>query len=428
MNVYDSNKIEDLLTNSGYLKSSNTQDADILIFYTCNVREKAVHKLLSDIGRLKTQNTKIIAVGGCIAQSEGRQLFSKIPVVNISFGPQTYHRLPQYIEEVLSGKRKRIIDGTFYKMDKFTECPKKINVNFSEHVAIQEGCDNYCTYCIVPYTRGREYSRPVKDILDEVKYLLDNGAEEIVLWGQNVNSYHGDAPYITIGQPKATWRIERLLQEVALLPGLRRLRYSTSHPKDFTLELMKVHAETPVLVPFTHIPVQSGSDKILKQMNRGYTATEYLAKLEKFREICPNIQFSSDFIVGFPGETDEDFRDTIRLTKRAKYTISFSFKYSPRSGTPAAKFPNQISEIVKEQRLAVLQKVLIEEQKKFNMSLVGKIQEVLFHKVGKHANQYIGKNVYNQSVVIKSKENMIGEFKNVLIKSAEENCVIGEIA
>lgn len=427
MNVYDSNKISDLLTMAGYTHTLNPKDADIIIFYTCNVREKAVHKLLSDIGRLKTSNTKIIAVGGCIAQSEGKHLFSRIPMVNISFGPQTYHKLPQYIEEVLSGKQRRIIDGTFYMMNKFTECPRKINVNFSEHVAIQEGCDNFCTYCIVPYTRGREYSRPVKDILAEVKYLLDNGAEEIVLWGQNVNSYHGEAPYITIGQPKATWRIGRLLQEVALLPGLRRLRYSTSHPKDFNLELMKVHADTPLLVPFTHIPVQSGSDKILKQMNRGYTSAEYLAKLEQFREICPNIQFSSDFIVGFPGETDEDFNDTLRLAERAKYTISFSFKYSPRTGTPAAKMPNQISDDVKEQRLASLQKVLIEEQIKFNKALVGKTQEVLFYKCGKRTNQYIGKNIYNQSVVVEYNENLIGKFRNVLIKSAEENCVIGEL-
>lgn len=428
MNVYDSDKIVDLLILNGYTRTLNPHNADILIFYTCNVREKAVHKLLSDIGRLKSPNTKVIAIGGCIAQSEGKGLFSRIPMLNISFGPQTYHKLPQYLDDVFNNKRNRIIDSEFYKMDKFIKCPRKINVTFTENVAIQEGCNNFCTYCIVPYTRGREYSRPVKDIIDEVKYLLNNGAEEIVLWGQNVNSYHGEAPYITIGKPKATWRIERLLQEISLLPGLRRLRYSTSHPKDFTLELMKVHTEIPVLVPFTHMPVQSGSDKILRQMNRGYTSHEYLLKLDKFRDICPSIQFSSDFIVGFPGETDEDFQDTLRLVERAKYTISFSFKYSPRPGTPASKMPNQIPNVVKEQRLAILQKLLAEDQMKFNMALVGKTQEILFYKRGKHTNQYIGKNVYNQSVVVESDENLMGKFKNVLIKSAEENCVIGEIS
>ena len=427
MNVYDSDKMANLLVARGYTQVLNPHDADILIFYTCNVREKAVHKLLSDIGRLKTVNAKVIAVGGCIAQAEGKRLFERSPSINISFGPQTYHKLPEYIESILKGERKRIIDDTFYKMDKFNICPKKKNVSFSEHIAIQEGCDNFCTYCIVPYTRGREYSRPVKDILNEAKWLLDNGAQEIVLWGQNVNSYNGEAPYITIGQPKSTWRIERLLQEVSQLPGLRRLRYSTSHPKDSNEELMRVHNEISVLVPFTHIPVQSGSDKILKQMNRGYTSAEYLSKLDRFREICPSIQFSSDFIVGFPGETDEDFKDTLRLVEKAKYTISFSFKYSPRSGTPAAKMRDQVPEKVKEQRLEILQDTLLRDQITFNKALIGKTQEILFYKKGKHSKQYIGKNVYMQSVVVENGDDLIGKFRNVLIKSAEENCVIGQV-
>lgn len=427
MNVYDSNKMADLLVSKGYTQVLNPYDADVLIFYTCNVREKAVHKLLSDIGRLKFVNAKVIAVGGCIAQSEGKRLFERAPSINISFGPQTYHKLPEYIDKVLKGERERIIDSTFYKMDKFLSCPKKRNVSISEHIAIQEGCDNFCTYCIVPYTRGREYSRPVKDILEEAKWLLDNGAQELVLWGQNVNSYHGEAPYITIGHHKATWRIEQLLQAVAQLPGIRRLRYSTSHPKDFNEALMHVHNEIPLLVPFTHIPVQSGSDRILKQMNRGYTSAEYLYKLNKFREICPAIQFSSDFIVGFPGETEEDFKDTLRLVEQAKYTISYSFKYSPRSGTPAAKMLDQVPEKIKEQRLKILQDTLLRDQITFNKALVDKTQEVLFYKKGKRVKQYIGKNVYMQSVVVESEKDLIGKFKDVLIKSAEENCVIGQV-
>lgn len=426
MNVYDSKRIIDTLTKSGFEPVDDSKDADILIFYTCNIREKAAQRLFSNIGFLKTKITKVIAVGGCVAQAEKDLIFNH-KGINISFGPQTYHRLPEHINAVLKGKKDKILDLEFDQEQKFSCLPKREKVSYSEFVTIQEGCDNFCTYCVVPYTRGREYSRPVKDIITEIKELLANGAKEITLIGQNVNSYHGEAPYITIGNSQNTWRIERLIQEIAELDGLKRLRYTTSHPKDFTTELMKVHANTPVLVPFVHIPVQSGDDRILKLMNRGHTAQEYLDKLSKFRDICPNIQFSSDFIVGFPTETDEEFENTVKLVQEAKYTISYSFKYSRRKNTPADKMTGQVSEDIKEKRLDILQKTLLKDQIYFNKSLLGKTQEILFDRIGRKEKQYIGKNVFLQSVIVESDENLIGQFRNVKIDFAGDNSVKGKI-
>lgn len=426
MNVYDSKRIIDTLVKSGFEYVGDSRNADILIFYTCNIREKAAQRLFSNIGFLKTSKTKVIAVGGCVAQAE-KELIFKHKGINISFGPQTYHRLPDHINDVLNGKQDRILDLAFDQDKKFNCLPKREKVSYSEFVTIQEGCDNFCTYCVVPYTRGREYSRPVKDIITEIKELLANGAKEITLIGQNVNSYHGEAPYITVGNSNNTWRIERLIQEIAELDGLKRLRYTTSHPKDFTTELMKVHATTPVLVPFVHIPVQSGDDRILKLMNRGHTAKEYLDKLSKFRDICPDIQFSSDFIVGFPTETEEEFENTVKLVHEAKYTISYSFKYSRRKNTPADKMTGQIPEDIKEKRLDILQKTLLKDQIYFNKSLLGKTQEILFERVGRKEKQYIGKNVFLQSVIVESDENLIGQFRNVFIDFAGENSVKGKI-
>lgn len=427
MNVYDSKRIIDSLTSSGFIQTSEPSNADVLIFYTCNIREKAVQRLLSNIGFLKSEKSKVIAVGGCVAQAEKENIFKKSRAINLAFGPQTYHKLPEYINEILSGKETRIIDIDFKQVEKFGCLSKRKDVGASEFVTIQEGCDNFCTYCVVPYTRGREYSRPAIDIINETKELLANGAKEITLIGQNVNSYHGDAPYLNIGSPKGTWRLERLLQEISELDGLKRLRYTTSHPKDFTTELMEIHANTPVLAPFAHIPVQSGSDKILKMMNRGHTAQHYLDKLKMFRDICPNIQFSSDFIVGFPNETEEDFEATLRLVEEAKYTISYSFKYSRRKDTPADKMDGQLSDDIKESRLKILQETLLKDQVFYNNNLIGKTQEILFEKIGRKENQYIGKNVYLQSVIVESSENLIGTFRNVTIESAGDNCALGKL-
>ena len=426
MNVYDAKRIVDLMVDYGFEQTQSAYDADILIFYTCNIRERAVQKLFSNIGILRNKNTKVIAVGGCVSQAEKEDIF-RYKHINISFGAQTYHRLPEHINSVLNEGKNKILDIGFNKGEKFNNLSKKSDVSFSEFVTIQEGCDNFCTYCVVPYTRGREYSRPVKDVIAEVKELINRGAQEITLIGQNVNSYHGEAPYINIGMPKGTWRLERLIREVAEIDGLKRLRYTTSHPKDFTTELMRIHADIPVLVPFVHIPVQSGNNRILQAMNRGHTAQEYLDKLAKFRDICPKIQFSSDFIVGFPTETEDEFMDTVKLADFVKYTIAFSFKYSRRKNTPADKMVCQIAEDIKEKRLAILQKTLINSQVYHNNALVGMTQEVLFERFGRKPNQYIGKNVYLQSVIVETNENLIGQFRNVYIEKAWENSVIGKI-
>ena len=426
MNAYDAKRISDTLVAHNFEQVFDAAEAEILIFYTCNIRERAVQKLFSNIGLLRNENTKVIAVGGCVAQAEKSNIFQHNHI-DIAFGAQTYHRLPEHIEDVFAGKRRQILDIEFDQAQKFECLPERQNVSFSEFVTIQEGCDNFCTYCVVPYTRGREYSRPAKDIIEEVKSLLSRGTKEITLIGQNVNSYHGEAPYISIGKPKETWRLERLIREIAELDGLRRLRYTTSHPKDFTTELMRVHADVPVLVPFAHIPVQSGNDRILKAMNRGHTAQEYMEKIAKFRDICPQIQFSSDFIVGFPSETEEEFADTVRLAELVGYTISFSFKYSRRKNTPADKMAGQIPDGHKKRRLAILQQALLKDQIRHNNDLVGQTQEVLFERDGRKPNQYIGKNVYLQSVIVESNVNLIGQFKNVKIETAGENSVMGKV-
>lgn len=426
MNVYDAGRLESLLLKEGFEKAVDPAGAEILIFYTCNIRQKAAQKVFSNIGTLKSVKTKVIAVGGCVSQAEGANIF-RYKHINISFGPQNYHRLAEHIRDILEGRQEKVLDISLDQGDKFNFLSTKQNVSHSEFVTIQEGCDNFCTYCVVPYTRGREYSRPAKDIIDETKWLIKNGAKEITLIGQNVNSYHGEAPYLNIGQQRGTWRLERLIREIASLDGLKRLRYTTSHPKDFTDELMKIHAETSVLVPFVHIPVQSGNDRILKVMNRGHTAQEYKDKIAMFRDICPNIQFSSDFIVGFPTETEEEFFDTVRLARDIKYTISYSFKYSRRKNTPADKMSEQIPEEIKEKRLATLQSELLKDQVYYNSLLVGQTQEILFERLGRKPNQYIGKNVFLQSVIVESQEDLIGQFRDVLIEKAGENSVMGKV-
>lgn len=429
MNIHDAGRIREMMTAFGFIETLSLSDADILIFYTCSIREKAVQKLYSDIGRSIFEKTKIVAIGGCIAQEEGNSMFSHNSSINIVFGPQTYHRLPFHVNSILSNKKRRIIDIEFSQQEKFKFLEKRAGHVASEFVTIQEGCDNFCSYCIVPYTRGREYSRPAADIVSEARDLVASGVIEITLIGQNVNSYHGEAAYINIGESSSKeWRIERLLYEVANIQGLKRLRYTTSHPKDFSEELMKAHEDLKsVLVPFVHIPAQSGSDRILKLMNRGHTSNEYLSKLERFRDICQNISFSSDFIVGFPTETEEDFEDTLTLAKKANYSLSYSFKYSVRKNTPAEKMKDQISEKVKADRLMRLQNVLFQSQIEFNKKTVGTTQSVLFERLGKKENQYLGKTVYFQSVLIDSDTDIRGKFMDVKIISGNQNSLFGKL-
>jgi tRNA-2-methylthio-N6-dimethylallyladenosine synthase len=427
MNVYDSQRIADAMVDSGFKRVLVSSEAAVVILYTCHVRENAMRKVFSNIQMMKTRDTKVVAIGGCVAQSLGETVFKKCSAVNIVFGPHVGHRLPGYVRSILNEDKSKILDVGQVGLSKFDCLPKKKEVTFSEFVTIQEGCDNFCTYCVVPYTRGRERSRPASDILAEVRHLVSNGAAEITLLGQNVNSYAGDAPYINIGQPKGVWTLERLIREISEISGLRRLRYTTSHPRDLTTNLMKAHAEIDVLVPFLHLPAQSGSDRILKGMKRGYTANEYIDKLEKFRDICANIQFSTDIIVGFPTETESDFEDTIRLVERAKYVTAFLFKYSRREGTVAAAMDGQISKEDKAHRLAVLQKILATVQMEHKKCLIGQKQEVLFEKAGKKVGQCIGKNVYMQSIVVDSRESLIGTFADVRINSIAPNCLFGSV-
>lgn len=412
MNIYDSRKIEDILINSGYTKAPDINSADIVIFYTCHIREKAVSKLFSDIGRVKNKDSKVIAVGGCVAQAEGINILKNNKNIDIVFGPHMYHNLPQYIEA-----SERVVDLSLSKGEKFKSCCKSTRSFFSEFVSIQEGCNNFCTYCVVPYTRGPEYSRPPTDIVEETKKFVDKGAIEITLIGQNVNSYNYNG-----------CRLEQLLENVVQIKGLKRLRYTTSHPKDFTDDLMKIHSKfKEIIPPFVHIPVQSGSNRILKLMNRGHTVEEYISKLEKFKEICPEISFSSDFIVGFPGETESDFFDTVALVKKIKFSLFYAFKYSKRKNTPAYSMKDQIEEGEKEKRLEQLLKVLCESQLEFNKKCVGSVQKVLFDKCGKKDSQYVGKSEYTQSVIVESEQDLTGLFKNVKITHGFQNCLMGDV-
>ncbi len=429
MNAYDSQRIRDILTVNQYEETENVDIADIVIFYTCNIREKAVTKLFSDIGRIKNKEHKIIAVGGCVAQAEGKNILAKNKYVKIIFGPQTYHRLLSHINTCLNCSSEKIVDLEFLQTEKFKNLSRNNQPSFSEFITIQEGCDNFCTYCVVPYTRGREYSRPAIEIIQEAKTLIDHGVQEITFIGQNVNSYHGEPAYITIGQSKVPWRLERLLLEIANIPGLKRLRYTTSHPNDFTYDLMKIHEDyKEIIPPFVHIPVQSGNNRILKIMNRGHSAEAYLEKINKFREICPSISFSSDFIVGFPGETMEEFYDTVELARKVQYSLFYAFKYSPRKNTPAYNMKDQIPEKDKEKRLSILLKELCSSQLAFNQKCVGTVQKVLFEKRGKKDKQYVGKSPYLQSVIVESDQNIIGTYQHVNIMDAFQNCLFGIIS
>ena len=420
MNVYDAEKIQTLLLCNGHECVNSEDDADIVIFYTCNVREKAKSKLLSDIGRINNRKDKIIAIGGCIAQAEGNALFDHDDSIKIVFGPQTYHEIISFINRACNGERVLCLE--FLQSKKFNFLPMHSSVKKSEYVTIQEGCNNFCTYCVVPYTRGREYSRPVREVLTEIQKLVDKGAVEIVLVGQNVNSYNGDTDdgkKLNIGQ---------LIELVANIKGIKRLRYLTSNPYDFNRDLMFLHKELqPLLPPFIHIPIQSGSDRILKRMNRGHTRSEYIEMIEEFRDICTNINFSSDFIVGFPGGSEEDFLDTLDIVEKIRYSSFFAFKYSRRKNTPAYSMTDQVLDEVKDNRLARLINALSKHQLKFNESCVGTVQKVLFEKCGKQKSQYIGKTQYMQSVIVKSDKNLIGNFVDVRIERGFQNSLFGSI-
>ena len=433
MNVYDGQKMADLLKPHGYAITETPEDADVAILNTCHIREKAEHKVFSDLGRLSVvkKNRKkidqhsnmIIAVGGCVGQAEGEEITRQAPYVDMVFGPQSYHRLPEMLAQVehkVKGKRRKVIDTEFPAVTKFDFLPSTNETLVSAFVTVQEGCDKFCHFCVVPYTRGAEYSRSVKSILQEAKHLIDLGAKEITLLGQNVNGYHGE------GFDGKEWSLGRLIYSLADLDGLKRIRYTTSHPLDMHDELYNAHRDISQLMPFLHLPVQSGSDRILAEMNRKHKAADYLRIIEKLRAARPDIAFSSDFIVGYPGETSKDHQDTLALIKEVGYAQAYSFKYSPRPGTPASILQAQVPEEIKVARLAELQNLLNEQQTAFNRSKVGETLEVLFDREGKFPGQIIGKTAYMQSVTLEGDSSSFGNFLNVRIKHGFENSLSGE--
>ncbi len=421
MNVYDSARMADVLAPLGYTAAETPDGADMVILNTCHIREKAAEKVFSDLGRLRVLKTEkvaggsdmLIAVAGCVAQAEGAQIMARAPFVDIVLGPQTYHRLPEMVAKVARGAHGRgVLDTEFPLEPKFDHLPAPKADGPTAFVSIQEGCDKFCTFCVVPYTRGAEYSRPPSDLLREARTLVEGGASEITLLGQNVNAYHGEAD-------GKTWTLARLVRALAEIDGLKRIRYTTSHPRDMDDDLIKAHGDVPQLMPFLHLPVQSGSDKILAAMNRGHTRDDYRRIIEKLRTVRGDLALSSDFITGYPGETDADFDDTLELVQEIGFAQSFSFKYSPRPGTPAANLKTQVPEDVKTERLHVLQQVLDAQLRQFNAACIGKTFDVLMTNPGRNPGQIVGRSPYLQAVHVTADPKHIGSIVPLKIVSLE---------
>lgn len=429
MNVYDSNKMLDLLNVFGYEKTEELDEADLVILNTCHIREKAAEKVYSELGRIRKLKEErkasgkemLIVVAGCVSQAEGDEIFVRAPYVDIVVGPQTYHNLPELIAKV-SREKKIALDLDFPVISKFDSLPQTNSVEgHTAFLTIQEGCDKFCKFCCVPYTRGAEYSRNLSEIYREALQLVEQGAIEITLLGQNVTAYHG------LDHEGREITIAKLVEHLAKIPNLKRIRYTTSHPNDTLDDLIELHKNEPKLAPFLHLPVQSGSDNILREMNRKHTSSQYLDIIAKYREARPDMLFSSDFIVGYPGETDQDFEDTMELVKKVKFSLSYSFKYSMRPGTPAAAMKNQVPEDVKTERLERLQKLLSTQQDEINYASIGKTSNVLFEKKGKVEGQILGKNEYGQAVCVFAAEENIGKILPVLVDQVVGTTLIGKI-
>ncbi len=425
MNVYDSQRMADVLAPLGYAVSDTAEGSDLVILNTCHIREKAAEKVYSELGRLKKMKADkdgmMIAVAGCVAQAEGAEISRRAPEVDIVVGPQAYHRLPQMIAEIHRGAGKAL-DTEFPVEDKFDKLPAASGQQGpARFLTVQEGCDKFCTFCVVPYTRGAEYSRRPEAILEEARRMVSEGAREISLLGQNVNAYHGEHA------SGHDWTLGRLIRALAEIDGLARIRYTTSHPRDMDDDLIAAHGEVPQLMPFLHLPVQSGSNRILDAMNRKHDATFYYRIVERLRAARPDLALSSDFIVGFPGEDDAAFADTMKLVREIGFAQAFSFKYSRRPGTPGAAMPRQIAEATKDARLAELQAELIRQQIAFNESLVGTVQPVLFDKPGRHPGQIGGRSPFLQAVHGLGPESLIGEMAQMRITAASQNSLTGEL-
>ncbi|USO01715.1 MAG: tRNA (N6-isopentenyl adenosine(37)-C2)-methylthiotransferase MiaB [Alphaproteobacteria bacterium] len=435
MNIYDSQKMADILLPLGYEIVEDVISADAILMNTCHIREKATEKVFSDLGRYRDisahKTTKpVMIVAGCVAQAEGEAIMAREPFVDMVVGPQNYHDLPKLLAQVArnragsgDGPGRGILAIDFPEESKFDALPESTAAvdNPSQFLTIQEGCDKFCHFCCVPYTRGAEYSRPAEDILTEARALVDRGAREITLLGQNVNAYHG------MGVKSGEWGLGDLLFALADLKGLSRIRYMTSHPRDVDDRLIEAHRDIDTLMPFLHLPVQSGSDRMLKAMNRRHTAAFYREIIAKLRDAQPNLAFSSDFIVGYPGETDEDFADTLALVKAVNFAQAFSFVYSPRPGTPAAAYEDQLPASEKHHRLEILQTVLHAQQLAFNQSFVGKEIPVLLEKTARHGGQVIGRSAYWQNVLVEANPRLIGQVIPVKIKECTLKSLLGDI-
>jgi tRNA-2-methylthio-N6-dimethylallyladenosine synthase len=440
MNVYDSDRMADVLRPLGYALVDTPEQADLVVLNTCHIREHASEKVYSELGRLRDAKAErraeggdlTIAVAGCVAQAEGEEIVKRQPAVDIVVGPQAYHRLPELLAEAArksallrAGKRlpgAGVLDTEFPAESKFDHLPSPQGVRAgSAFLSIQEGCDKFCTFCVVPYTRGAEYSRPVSAVLAEARQLVAAGAIELTLLGQNVNAYHGEAP------DGSTWSLARLIRELAEIEGVARLRYTTSHPRDMDDDLIRAHGDVPQLMPYLHLPVQSGSDRILEAMNRRHGRDLFLGIVDRLRGVRPDLALSSDFIVGFPGESDADFDDTMRLIDQVGFASAFSFKYSRRPGTPGAALQDQVPESVKSARLAALQALLGRQAREFNASKVGATVPVLFAETGRKPGQIIGKTPWLQSVYAEGNPRLIGRIVDVRLIEGHPNSLAGEI-
>ena len=423
MNIYDSERMAEALATSGYVATDSPADADMILLNTCHIREKAAEKVYSELGRFKKLKAARpdlkIAVAGCVAQAEGSEIMRRQPLVDLVVGPQSYHRLPEMEARIRTGAKA--LDTDFPLEDKFEHLPARPRAALgpTAFLTVQEGCDKFCAFCVVPYTRGVEVSRPVARVLSEARTLVERGVREITLLGQNVNAYHG-------AQEGGEWSLARLVLELAKIDGLKRIRFTTSHPRDMSDDLIEAHGACHKLMPYLHLPVQSGSDKVLKAMNRGHTIAHYLRLIERIRAARPDILISGDFIVGFPGESESDFADTMALVRSVNYGQAYSFKYSPRPGTPAAERV-QVDEAMKSERLARLQALLKRQQQAAQDAMVGREVSVLFERPGRRAGQLVGKSGHLHAVHVAGARAEIGAIRRVRITGSEANSLAGSL-
>ncbi len=432
MNVYDSERMQDVLAGQGYGSAQTPEGADLVILNTCHIREKASEKVYSELGKLREMkreraaqgNDMIVAVAGCVAQAEGEEIMTRAKGVDMVFGPQTYHRLPELLARHRSGETA-IVETEFPAQEKFDGLSelrgrKTTGTGVAAFLTVQEGCDKFCTFCVVPYTRGAEYSRPVQQIVAEARSLAGHGVREVTLLGQNVNAYRGT------NDCGATNSLAALVAELSSIDGIERIRYTTSHPRDMSDDLIEAHAENPKLMPYLHLPIQAGSDRILKAMNRGHTVQTYLDLIAKVRAARPDIAVSGDFIVGFPGESEADFEATLAVVRAVGYASAYSFKYSPRPGTPAAEKVRQVDDAVKTDRLQRLQALLSQQMRDFNTACLGRKLPVLLEKPGRNEGQLIGRSPYLQSVNLTAPKSRIGDIVNVDITKVGPNSISGQ--